>query len=169
MDSANFFGVKPQQAPLTNAQIQAQIKAALDAQSQTFAPQNPFTGAMSGTQSGTLQPYVNHQTDLASQALNGGLLNYHPQSFQSGAAGGSNNPLLQRPTSGFGSGVHSLSQPSGAVTGFGFGGGAAPPPPPTMGGLGAGAGDGTINTQAPAFDMQSALLNKFGNRAWMMK
>ena len=35
---------------------------------------NPFSPTMSGTQAGTLQPYINQQTQQASDALNGGLL-----------------------------------------------------------------------------------------------
>lgn len=48
----------------------------------------PFTSAMSGTQTGTLQPYINHLTQQGSDALYGGLLNYQPQSMQAGDAGG---------------------------------------------------------------------------------
>lgn len=49
---------------------------------------NPFTSAMSGTQSGTLQPYLNKLTQQSSDALNGGLLNYLPQSMTAPSAGG---------------------------------------------------------------------------------
>lgn len=49
---------------------------------------NPFGTVMSGTQSGTLQPYVNRMTQNASNALYGGLLNYQPQSLIAGDAGG---------------------------------------------------------------------------------
>jgi len=49
---------------------------------------NPFGTAMSGTQSGTLQPYVNRMTQNASNALYGGLLGYSPQSMVAGDAGG---------------------------------------------------------------------------------
>jgi len=49
---------------------------------------NPFSTAMSGTQSGTLQPYVNRNTQLSSNALYGGLLGYSPQSQVAGDAGG---------------------------------------------------------------------------------
>jgi len=50
--------------------------------------QNPFGTAMSGTQSGTLQPYVNRMTQNASNALYGGLLGYSPKSVVAGDAGG---------------------------------------------------------------------------------
>lgn len=99
MELSDFLSNNRQQASLTNAQIQAQIKAALDAQSQTFAPQNPFTGAMSGTQSGTLQPYINRMTQHANNALYGGLLNYQPQSIMAGNAGGT--PINSTPPQGF--------------------------------------------------------------------
>jgi len=49
---------------------------------------NPFGTAMSGTQTGTLQPYVNRMTQNASNALYGGLLGYSPQSLIAGDAGG---------------------------------------------------------------------------------
>lgn len=49
---------------------------------------DPFGTAMSGTQSGTLQPYVNRMTQNASNALYGGLLDYKPQSLIAGDAGG---------------------------------------------------------------------------------
>ena len=48
---------------------------------------NPFSPTMSGTQAGTLQPYINQQTQKASDALNGGLLG-QPMPMQSGNAGG---------------------------------------------------------------------------------
>lgn len=50
--------------------------------------QNPFSTAMSGTQSGTLQPYVNRMTQNANNALYGGLLGYQPQGIIAGDAGG---------------------------------------------------------------------------------
>lgn len=49
---------------------------------------DPFGTAMSGTKSGTLQPYVNRMTQNASNALYGGLLGYSPQSMVAGDAGG---------------------------------------------------------------------------------
>jgi len=49
---------------------------------------NPFATAMSGTQSGTLQPYVNRMTQNANRALYGGLLGYQPQPIVAGDAGG---------------------------------------------------------------------------------
>lgn len=49
---------------------------------------NPFSTAMSGTQSGTLQPYINRNTQLANNALYGGLLNSQPQQLLAGDAGG---------------------------------------------------------------------------------
>jgi len=49
---------------------------------------NPFGTAMSGTKSGTLQPYINRMTQNASNALYGGLLGYQPQSLIAGDAGG---------------------------------------------------------------------------------
>lgn len=52
----------------------------------------PFTSAMSGTQSGTLQPYINQLTQQGSDALYGGLLNYQPQPMMAGAAGGVPQP-----------------------------------------------------------------------------
>lgn len=48
---------------------------------------NPFGAAMSGTQHDTLQPYINQQTQQASDALNGGLLG-QSMPMQSGNAGG---------------------------------------------------------------------------------
>lgn len=52
------------------------------------APLDPFGSAMSGTKSGTLQPYVNRMTQNANNALYGGLLGYQPQSIVAGDAGG---------------------------------------------------------------------------------
>lgn len=49
---------------------------------------DPFGTAMSGTQSGTLQPFINRNTQQASNALYGGLLGYQPQSVIAGDAGG---------------------------------------------------------------------------------
>ena len=49
---------------------------------------DPFGTAMSGTKSGTLQPYINRMTQNASNALYGGLLGYQPQSLIAGDAGG---------------------------------------------------------------------------------
>jgi hypothetical protein len=49
---------------------------------------NPFGTAMSGTKSGTLQPYVNRNSQMANQALYGGLLGYNPRAIMSGDAGG---------------------------------------------------------------------------------
>ena len=49
---------------------------------------DPFGTAMSGNQTGTLQPYVNRMNQNASDALYGGLLNYQPQSMIAGNAGG---------------------------------------------------------------------------------
>jgi hypothetical protein len=55
---------------------------------------NPFGTAMSGTQSGTLQPFVNRNTQMANNALYGGLLGYQPQQLKSGDAGGTRvNPM----------------------------------------------------------------------------
>jgi hypothetical protein len=51
---------------------------------------DPFGTAMSGNQTGTLQPYVNRMTQNASNALYSGLLNYQPQPMISGGAGGQN-------------------------------------------------------------------------------
>jgi hypothetical protein len=50
--------------------------------------QDPFGTAMSGTKSGTLQPFINRNTQQASNALYGGLLGYQPQSLVAGDAGG---------------------------------------------------------------------------------
>jgi hypothetical protein len=50
--------------------------------------QDPFGTAMSGTQKGTLQPFINRNTQQASNALYGGLLGYSPQSMIAGDAGG---------------------------------------------------------------------------------
>ena len=50
--------------------------------------QDPFGTAMSGTQKGTLQPFINRNTQLSSNALYGGLLGYQPQSMVAGNAGG---------------------------------------------------------------------------------
>ena len=53
---------------------------------------NPFSsaisGGQSGGQSGTLQPFINRNTQLANDALYGGLLNQAPQNLVSGDAGG---------------------------------------------------------------------------------
>ena len=49
---------------------------------------DPFNTAMSGTQSGTLQDYINRMTQQGSNSLYGGLLGYSPQSLMSGNAGG---------------------------------------------------------------------------------
>lgn len=49
---------------------------------------NPFGTAMSGTQKGSLQPYVNYQNLLANNALYSGLLGYQPTAMQAGNAGG---------------------------------------------------------------------------------
>lgn len=49
---------------------------------------DPFGTAMSGTQTGTLQPYINRMTQNASNALYGGLLGYSPRSMIAGDAGG---------------------------------------------------------------------------------
>lgn len=48
---------------------------------------DPFTPTMSGTEHNTLQPYINQQTQMASDALNGGLLG-QSMPMQSGNAGG---------------------------------------------------------------------------------
>jgi hypothetical protein len=60
----------------------------------TFSPYSgdPFGSAMSGTKKGTLQEYINRMTQQGSNALYGGLLNYQPQSFQAGNAGGTPMP-----------------------------------------------------------------------------
>jgi hypothetical protein len=60
---------------------------------------DPFGTAMSGTKSGTLQPYINRMTQNADNALNGGLLNYAPQSMVAGDAGGT--PVNSTPPQGF--------------------------------------------------------------------
>jgi hypothetical protein len=49
---------------------------------------DPFGTAMSGTKSGTLQPFINRNTQLANNALYGGLLGYQPQQLVAGDAGG---------------------------------------------------------------------------------
>jgi hypothetical protein len=49
---------------------------------------DPFGTAMSGTKSGTLQPFINRNTQLANNALYGGLLGYQPQQLMAGDAGG---------------------------------------------------------------------------------
>jgi hypothetical protein len=49
---------------------------------------DPFGTAMSGTQKGTLQPFINRNTQLANNALYGGLLGYQPQQLVAGDAGG---------------------------------------------------------------------------------
>jgi hypothetical protein len=49
---------------------------------------DPFGTAMSGTQKGTLQPFINRNTSLANNALYGGLLGYQPQQLMAGDAGG---------------------------------------------------------------------------------
>jgi hypothetical protein len=49
---------------------------------------DPFSTAMSGNKSGTLQPFINRNTNLANNALYGGLLGYQPQQLMAGDAGG---------------------------------------------------------------------------------
>lgn len=70
---------------------------------------DPFSVARSGNQGGTLQPYINRQTQQASDALYGGLLNYQPQAMQAGSAGGtpqaSNVPQGYSMPSAMGEGV----------------------------------------------------------------
>lgn len=80
----DFFGRKlfdTNYTPPTNSAIPT-TKAA----SGMYA--DPFGTAMSGTQTGTLQPYVNRMTQNANNALYGGLLGYKPQSIVAGDAGG---------------------------------------------------------------------------------
>jgi len=67
---------------------QPQLQAPPQTQANTGMYGNPFGTAMSGTQKGTLQPYVNRMTQNASNALYGGLLGYSPQSLIAGNAGG---------------------------------------------------------------------------------
>lgn len=81
--AAPFDAVYPIGAP--NRYGQAAPKAS---QTNNGMFSNPFSTAMSGTQTGTLQPYVNRMTQNASNALYGGLLNYSPQSLIAGDAGG---------------------------------------------------------------------------------
>jgi hypothetical protein len=57
--------------------------------------QDPFGTAMSGTQKGTLQPFINRNTLMANNALYGGLLGYQPQQLKAGDAGG--NPVSPTP------------------------------------------------------------------------
>lgn len=70
------------------------------------AMQNPFTSAMSGTQNGTLQDYINRMMMQANQAQGGGLLGFNPQQYQAGNAGGQPTmgmlPQTQMPLSSFG-------------------------------------------------------------------
>lgn len=72
---------------------------------------NPFTTAMSGTQSNTLQDYINRMTSMANQSQGGGLINFQPQQYQAGQAGGNpllgNMPQVQNPLSSFGFGQRS--------------------------------------------------------------
>lgn len=65
-----------------------QPQATLPQSSSSGMYKNPFGTAMSGTKSGTLQPYVNRMTQNANRALYGGLLGYRPQSIVTGDAGG---------------------------------------------------------------------------------
>lgn len=76
-----------QAAQLKQLQQQIATLQALQTPNQN-ASLTPFTGASSGGVTGTLQPYINRQTQQASNALNGGLLNMQPQSMLSGNAGG---------------------------------------------------------------------------------
>jgi hypothetical protein len=64
------------------------MQQAQQVQANTGMYSDPFGTAMSGTQKGTLQPYVNRMTQNASNALYGGLLGYQPQSMVAGNAGG---------------------------------------------------------------------------------
>jgi len=73
---------------------------------------DPFGTAMSGTQSGTLQPYINRMSQNASNALYGGLLNYTPQNVVAGDAGGT--PVNGQAPTGF-------NIPSGLLNFNGFG------------------------------------------------
>jgi hypothetical protein len=69
-------------------QATQQPQATLPQSSFSGMYKDPFSTAMSGTQSGTLQPYVNRNTQNANRALYGGLLGYQPQSIVAGDAGG---------------------------------------------------------------------------------
>lgn len=72
---------------------------------------DPFSTAMSGNQTGTLQPYINRMIQNASDALYGGLLNYQPTPMVAGNAGGT--PIN--------SNVPQFNIPSGLLNFNGFG------------------------------------------------
>jgi hypothetical protein len=79
---------------------------------------NPFSSAMSGDKAGTLQPYINRQTQQGSNALYGGLLNYQPQQMQAGDAGGQATPSQVPQGFNIPSAI-----PQGLLSGGGMGGG----------------------------------------------
>ncbi len=81
-----FSGTFGKMRGYTNSEPQRNTTPSYDFNGSMF--QNPFGTAMSGTKSGTLQPYVNRMTQNASNALYGGLLGYQPQSLIAGDAGG---------------------------------------------------------------------------------
>lgn len=55
---------------------------------------NPFSTAMSGTQKGTLQPWINSQVQQANGALNGGLLGFNSPMLMAGNAGGQTSSMM---------------------------------------------------------------------------
>lgn len=89
----NFIGnaVQQQLSPQVSlADLQKQIAALTQGGGYGFGQMSsdPFASAMSGNQQGTLQPFINRQTNNAYNALNSGLLGYSPQAMQAGNASG---------------------------------------------------------------------------------
>jgi hypothetical protein len=84
------LGYGSQNNGLSQADLDAALQKALAGSAYGYGKMNgdPFGTAMSGNQSGTLQPFVNKMTNQASNALYGGLQSYQPQPMQSGNAGG---------------------------------------------------------------------------------
>jgi hypothetical protein len=92
LNGGNLLGFNlPNQMGLYGSTAQ---RAPLPAFTPTQQPDNtgmfgdPFGTAMSGNKSGTLQPFVNRNTQMANNALYGGLLGYQPQQLKTGDAGG---------------------------------------------------------------------------------
>lgn len=80
---------------------------------------DPFSTAMSGTKSGTLQEYINRMTQQGSNALYGGLLGYSPTSMIAGDAGGT--PIQSQVPQGFNipSALQAYMQQGGGGLNFG--------------------------------------------------
>jgi hypothetical protein len=97
----SFMNGRSSYTPTTDQHLQSLLKSGYLSPLNYTAPQgagqsqqgasmykDPFGTAMSGTQKGTLQPFINRNTQQSSNALYGGLLGYQPQSMIAGDAGG---------------------------------------------------------------------------------